>query len=109
MFEFDYKPEDTTVRVFGRTYSIPTKTAFFIDNSNEINKRIIASKSTIETVEATLDGIALYLGRDFVAERYGNTDTESIDTDEIGALWAFLNKASAAVTKKVLEKYAPAD
>ena len=60
----------------------------------------------MEASQATLRGIALFLGEKFVKEHF--PDVNEVDTDEIGALWVFLNRASAQATQEVLNKYAPA-
>lgn len=101
VFEFDRNP--TEVTVYGEVHEIPTKTSYFVDEVNKIHKDIIAAKNS---TEATLRGIALFLGEKFVKEHF--SDTAKVDTDEIGALWVFLNRASAQATAEVLKKYAPA-
>lgn len=104
VFEFEKKP--TAVTVYGKTMEIPTKTSWFVDEINKIHKEINSAENTLKATEATLRGIALFLGDDFVKEHFSG-NANDIDTDETGALWVFLNRASAAATAEVLKKYAP--
>lgn len=104
---FDYKRP--TVTIYGKSYEIPTKTAFFVTAVTRINKSISEAADTEESVRHTIEGICLYLGEDFVREHYGDTDISRLDTDEVGALWLFLNRASAQATREVLNSYAKQD
>lgn len=104
VFEFDRSP--TEVTVYGEVHEIPTKTSYFVDEINKAHKDISSAESSADATRATLRGIALFLGEKFVKEHF--PDTAKVDTDEIGALWVFLNRASAQATAEVLKKYAPA-
>ena len=105
-FIFDKKP--TALTIYGKSCEIPTKTAYFVDEANRIINAIAKAENALEAARLTLDGIALYLGEDFVNEHFDRENIGEIDTDEIGALWIFLRNASAAATAEVLKKYAPA-
>lgn len=104
VFEFAKNP--TAVTVYGEVLEIPTKTAWFVDEVNKAHKDIASAESSAEATAATLRGIALFLGEEFVKKHF--SDVNEVDTDEIGALWVFLNRASAQATQEVLNKYAPA-
>ena len=104
VFEFVKNP--TVVTVYGEAHEIPTKTSWFVDEVNKVHKDIATAESSVEASQATLRGIALFLGEKFVKEHF--PDVNEVDTDEIGALWVFLNRASAQATQEVLNKYAPA-
>ena len=104
VFEFVKNP--TAVTVYGETIEIPTKTSWFVDEVNKAHKEISSAENAVESTKATLRGIALFLGEMFVKEHF--PDVNEVDTDEIGALWVFLNRASAQATQEVLNRYAPA-
>ena len=104
VFEFVKNP--TVVTVYGETHEIPTKTNWFVDEVNKIHMEIAAAETSSAATSATLMGIALFLGEKFVKEHF--PDVNEVDTDEIGALWVFLNRASAQATQEVLNRYAPA-
>lgn len=103
VFEFAKSP--TAVTVYGEVCEIPTKTAWFVDEINKAHKDISSAETASEAAKATLRGISLFLGEDFVKAHF--PDADKVDTDEIGALWVFLNRASAQATAEVLKKYAP--
>lgn len=102
---FDYKRKVTAVTVFGEDFEIPTKTAFFTAETNRINSEIAKEKDAVKIVQLTLEGIQLYLGEDFIKAHY-SAPADELDTDELGALWLFLMKASAKITADVLKEYA---
>lgn len=106
--EFNYERNPTAVTIYGKSVEIPTKTAYFVQETRRIAAEIVKAPDAVTAAEATLEGIRLYLGDEFVNEHFGD-DAGSLDTDEIGALWVFLNRASAKVTEEVLKKYAPAE
>ena len=98
--EFNYERNPTSVTIYGKSVEIPTKTAYFVQETRRIAAEIVKAPDAVTAAEATLEGIKLYLGDEFVNEHFG---------DDIGALWVFLNRASAKVTEEVLKKYAPAE
>lgn len=102
---FDYNRKPTRVQIFGKDYDIPTKTAFFVNETKRISKEISESDDEIRIAELTLQGIALFLGDEFIKTHYSKPAAE-LDTDEIGALWLFLTVASAKATEEVLKAYA---
>ena len=104
VFEFVKNP--TVVTVYGESHEIPTKTSWFVDEINKAHKEISSAENAVESTKATLRCIALFLGEKFVKEHF--PDVNEVDTDEIGALWVFLNRASAQATQEVLNRYAPA-
>ena len=104
MMIFDYKRKPTKATIFGKEYEIPTKTTFFVSEMNRINSEI-AKADELRSAELTLEGIALFLGEEFVKEHYTSPVGE-LDTDEIGALWLFLIRASTKATADVLKEYA---
>ena len=106
--EFNYERNPTAVTIYGKNVEIPTKTAYFVQETRRIAAEIVKAPDAVKAAEATLEGIRLYLGDEFVSEHFGS-DAGSLDTDEIGALWVFLNRASAKATEEVLKKYAPAE
>ena len=106
MMNFDYVKKATTVTIFGEQHEIPTKTAFFVNETSRIYKEINSATDAVKQTEATLRGIALYLGEEFVKEHFPE-DVSEVDTDYVGALWIFLNNASTEATKEVIRKYAP--
>lgn len=106
--EFNYERNPTSVTIYGKSVEIPTKTAYFVQETRRIAAEIVKAPDAVKAAEATLEGIRLYLGDEFVSEHFGS-DAGSLDTDEIGALWVFLNRASAKATEEVLKKYAPAE
>lgn len=103
---FDYKRNPAAVTVYGKEYEIPTKTAFFVNEVNRLHKEIAGAEDSVKSSALTLEGIGLFLGDEFVDEHFGG-DIQDVDTDEIGALWIFLNKASSRATAEVIKKYAP--
>lgn len=105
---FDYARSPTAVTIYGKSVEIPTKTAYFVQETRRIAAEIHRAADAVKSAEATLEGIRLYLGDEFVEEHFGG-DVGELDTDEIGALWVFLCRASAKVTEEVLKKYAPAE
>lgn len=111
--EFNYERNPTSVTIYGKSVEIPTKTAYFVQETRRIAAEIVKAPDAVKAAEATLEGIRLYLGDEFVNEHFGSdagvTDAGSLNTDEIGALWVFLNRASAKATEEVLKKYAPAE
>lgn len=104
---FEYKRNPTTVTVYGKEYEIPTKTAFFVNEVNRLHKEIAGAEDSVKSSALTLEGIGLFLGDEFVDEHFSG-NIQDIDTDEIGALWIFLNRASSKATTEVIKKYAPA-
>lgn len=108
--KFEYKrPDDLKLEAYGKTYEIPTKTAYLIDEVSKINDRIHAEgSSSSDQIMAVRDGIALFIGEE-EAERIFPRDTllTSANTDEITAFWFCLNEFSNRETNAVIAKYAP--
>ena len=72
-----------------------------MDGVNEIQKKLANCKNTVEVVQATKQGLALFIGEDDTAP-----DNE-IDTDELSALWLMFNEKSNRAPREVIAKYAP--
>lgn len=108
--KFEYKrPDDLKLEAYGKTYEIPTKTAYLIDEVNKITARISAEGSTAsKQMLAVRDGIALFIGEE-EAERIFPRDTLLTDanSDELTAFWFCLNECSNRETQAVMAKYAP--
>ncbi len=103
---FDYKRKATYAQIFGKSYEIPTRTSYFVNEVNRLHAEIAKASDAVKSTELTLEGIALFLGDKFVRDHY-DAPVPELDTDEIGALWLFLNSASAKATEEVLKQYAP--
>lgn len=108
--KFEYKrPDDLKLEAYGKTYEIPPKTAYLIDEVNKINDRISkAGNSASEQMQAVRDGIALFIGEE-EAERIFPRETllTAVNSDEMTAFWFCLNECSNRETEAVMAKYAP--
>ena len=108
--KFEYKrPEDTKLEAYGRTFEIPTKTAYLVDEVMKIQSRIAEEgASNAKRTVAIRDGISLFIGEE-AAEAIFPRETliTSANTDEMTAFWLYLNELSNRETEAVLAKYAP--
>ena len=104
--KFDYIRTASVIEAYDRKYPIPTKTAALVDGVNEIKKKLANCKNTVEVVQATKQGLALFIGEDEVNRIFTAPDSE-IDTDELSALWLMFNEESNKATREVIAKYAP--
>ena len=108
--KFEYKrPSDLMLEAYGKTYEIPTKTAYLIDEVNKIDDRIKAEGSTVaDQIKAVRDGIALFIGEE-EAERIFPRETllTAVNSDELTAFWFCLNEFSNRETEAVMKRYAP--
>lgn len=108
--KFEYKrPDDLKLEAYGKTYEIPPKTAYLIDEVNKITERISAAGSSAsDQMMAVRDGIALFIGEE-EAERIFPRDTllTAANSDEMTAFWFCLNECSNRETEAVMAKYAP--
>ena len=104
--KFDYIRTAPVIEVKGKQYSIPTKTAVLVDGVNDIQKRLANCKNTVEVVQVTKQGLALFIGEEEVKRIFPVPD-DQIDTDELSALWLMFNEESNRATREVVAKYAP--
>ncbi|MBQ5333353.1 MAG: hypothetical protein J6K92_08860 [Oscillospiraceae bacterium] len=108
--KFEYKrPNDLKLEAYGKTYEIPPKTAYLVDEIDKINVRIGVEGSTAaDQIKAVRDGIALFIGEE-EAERIFPRETlvTDLNTDEITAFWFCLNECSNRETEAVMKRYAP--
>lgn len=103
--KFDYIRTAPVIEAYGQKYPIPTKTAVLVDGVAEIQKKLAACKNTVEVVQATKQGLALFIGENEVNRIFSAPDNE-IDTDELSALWLMFNEESNRATREVVAKYA---
>lgn len=103
---FDYIRTAPVIEAYGQKYPIPTKTAALVDGVNEIQKKLADCKNTVEVVQTTKQGLALFIGENEVNRIFSAPDNE-IDTDELSALWLMFNEESNRATREIVAKYAP--
>lgn len=106
MAKFEYQPSNAFMEAYGKKYPIPTKTAALVDGVSAIQKKLDNSKSALEAIRATKEGIALFIGEEETNRIFSAPDSE-IDGDELSAFWFALNAESNRATKEVIERYAP--
>lgn len=104
--KFDYIRTAPVIEAYGKKYPVPTKTAVLVDGVNDIQKKLAACKNTVEVVQVTKQGLALFIGEDEVNRIFPAPDNQ-IDTDELSALWLMFNEESNRATREVIAKYAP--
>lgn len=104
--KFDYIRTAPVIEAYGQKYPIPTKTAALVDGVAEIQKKLAACKNTVEVVQTTKQGLALFIGENEVNRIFSAPDNE-IDTDELSALWLMFNEESNRATREVVAKYVP--
>lgn len=104
--KFDYIRTAPVIEAYGQKYPIPTKTAVLVDGVNEIQKKLASCKNTVEVVQVTKQGLALFIGEDEVNRIFSAPD-DQIDTDELSALWFMFNEESNRATREVIAKYSP--
>ena len=105
MVKFEYKKAVPEIDIAGTVYRLPVKTAVMVDKINDIQKKIAAAKSAVEQSEATVDGVALFIGKEAAAKLFPSP--AEADTDELAALWFALNAESNRATNELVRKYAP--
>lgn len=101
--KFEYDRPVLTVEAYGKTYTLPVKTAEVIDKINSASKKSYEAKSAIEQTAAIKEGIAVFIGSEEVERIY--PDNAAVDNDEISAFWMLLNSAANEFTAKITEKY----
>lgn len=104
--KFDYIRTAPVIEAYGKKYPIPTKTAVLVDGVNDIQKKLANCKNTVEVVQVTKQGLALFIGEEEVNRIFSAPDNQ-IDTDELSALWLMFNEESNKATREVVAKYAP--
>jgi hypothetical protein len=105
--KFEYtRPEDTKLEAYGKVFDIPPKTAPLVDGVNSINKQI-AEGNAAQQAAALREGIALFIGEEAAEEIFSKAKLDSINIDEMSALWFVLNDISNKETEAVIAKYAP--
>lgn len=104
--KFDYVKNPTVIEAYGKQYPIPTKTAVLVDGVLDVQKKLADCKNTVEIVQATKRGIALFIGEEETNRIFSAPD-DQIDTDELSAFWLMLNEESNKATREVIAKYAP--
>lgn len=104
--KFDYVKNPTIIEAYGKQYPIPTKTAVLVDGVLEVQKKLGECKNTVEVVQTTKRGVALFIGEEETNRIFSAPD-DQIDTDELSAFWLMLNEESNRATRAVVEKYSP--
>ncbi len=104
--KFDYIRTAPVIEAYGKKYPVPTKTAAIVDGVSEVKAKINACKNAVEVVQATKQGLALFIGDDEVNRIFPEPNNE-IDTDALSALWLMFNEESNNATQAVIAKYAP--
>lgn len=104
--KFDYVRTAPVIEVYGQKYPVPTKTAALVDGVSDIQKKFANCKNTVEVVQVTKQGLALFIGEEEVNRIFPAPD-DQIDTDALSALWLMFNEESNNATRAVVAKYAP--
>lgn len=108
--KFEYKrPEDTMLEAYGKTFEIPTKTAYIVDAVMKVQKRITENGATAaDQALAIRDGIALFIGEEAAEEIFPREHLiNTANTDEMTAFWLCLNDISNRETEAAIAKYSP--
>lgn len=104
--KFEYIRSAPVIEAYGKQFTIPTKTAVLVDGVIDMEKKLSACKNTVEVVQVTKKGIALFIGEEETNRIFDKPD-DQIDTDELSAFWLALNEESNRATREIVAKYSP--